>query len=125
MKEGVLLLGIWILLVSLTDLTATGIFTAIQNVIKKYSLEISNHLAFVSDTCNVMKGVRNGVIAKFREVQPKIIDIHCICHLANLCVMSAVKVIPVKVDEFLVDIFYHFHNSLKSRESLKEYAEFC
>ena len=33
--------------------------------------------------------------------------------------------IPVKVDEFLVDIFYHFHNSLKSRESLKEYAEFC
>ena len=41
-----------------------------------------------------------------------------------MCQVSC-EIIPVNVDEFLVDIFYHFHNSLKCRESLKEYADFC
>ena len=61
---------------------------------------------FVSDTCNVMKGVRNEVIAKIRHEQPKVIDIHCICHLVNLCVKAAVKCLPLKVDEILVDIYF-------------------
>lgn len=38
---------------------------------------------------------------------------------------SAVKSLPLKVDEILVDIYYHFHNSVKSIVGLKEYAEFC
>ncbi len=72
-----------------------------------------------------MKGIRNGVIAKIRNEQPKIIDVHCICHLVNLCVNSAVKVLPFKVDEVLVDIYYHFHHSVKRITTLKEYADFC
>ena len=31
-----------------------------------YSLQFSNLLSFASDTCNVMKGARGGVIAKLR-----------------------------------------------------------
>ena len=37
-----------------------------------------------------MKDVRNGVIAKIREEQPKVLDIHCAC-LVNLRVKFAVK----------------------------------
>jgi hypothetical protein len=85
----------------------------------QYGLKFSNFVAFASDTCSVMKG------AKIRQKQPKILDIHCICHVASLCVKSAVKALPVKIDEILVDIYYHFHNSVKSIASLKEYAEFC
>ena len=55
----------------------------------------------------------------------KVLDVHCICHVVSLCVKSVVKVLPIKVDEILVDIYYHFHNSVKSIASLKEYAEFC
>ena len=99
--------------VGITGMTASDIFESID-VLDKYDLEFSKLIAFASDTCNVMKGVRNGVIAKIRHEQPKVIDIHCICHLVNLCVKSAVKSLPVKVDEILVDIFYHFyHNVLK------------
>lgn len=58
-------------------------------------------MSFTSDTCNVMKGARGGVIAKLRSVQPKIIDVHCICHLVNLCVKSAVKSLPLKVDDII------------------------
>jgi hypothetical protein len=103
-------------------MTAQDIFEAIKDVLVKYGLKFSNLVAFASDTCNVMKGVRNGVIAKNKQEQPKVLDIHCICHVVSLCVKSAVKVLPIKVDEILVDIYYHFRNSIAS---LAEYAEFC
>ena len=82
-------------------------------------------MSFTSDTCNVMKGERGGVIAKLRFVQPKIFDVHCICHIVSLCVKSAVKGLPLKVDDFLIDIYYHFRNSVNRIVSLQEYAEFC
>lgn len=94
-------------------------------MLDEYGLSFSNIISFASDTCNVMKGVRNGVIAKIRQLQPSVIDIHCICHLVNLCVKAAVKVLPLKVDDILIEVYYHFHHSVKSIATLKEYAEFC
>ena len=78
-------------------------------------------MAFASDTCNVM---RKRVIAKFVKNSLKLL-IYTVCHLVSLCVKSAVKSLPIKADEIFVDIYYHFHNSVKSIASLKDYAEFC
>ena len=111
--------------IGITDLTGLGIFTAVKSILDKYEINFKNVLSFTSDTCNVMKGARKGVIAHFRALQPKIIDVHCICHVVNLCAKAAMKVLPLKVDDFLVDIFYHFHHSVKRITSLHEYADFC
>ena len=111
--------------VSITDLSAEGIFTALKGTLEQYNIPFNNLLSFTSDTCSVMKGTRGGVIAKLRMLQKKIIDIHCICHLMSLCVKAAVKALPLKVEEVLVDIFYHFRNSVKRTSSLHEYAQFC
>ena len=88
--------------VGITELTGEGIFTALKEVIEHYQLSFSNILSFVSDTCNVMKGTRGGVIAYLRGEQPKIIDINCVCHLLNLCVKNAIKTLPLKVEDLLV-----------------------
>ena len=72
-----------------------------------------------------MKGARNGVIGMLRELQPILIDIICICHSLNLCVQSAVITLPLKINELLVDIFYHFRHSVKRVSLLQEYADFC
>ena len=40
-------------------------------------------------------------------------------------VKSAVKILPLKIDEILVDVFYYVHNSTKSVSTLQEYADFC
>ena len=77
--------------VAIADLSSSGIFDSIEEVLRKYGLEFSNMISFASDTCNVMKGARKGVIARLRQKQAKIIDIHCICHIINLVVKSAVK----------------------------------
>ena len=109
----------------ITDFTAGGIFSALHETLQCNNLCLTNVLSFTSDTCNVMKGARRGVIAKLRSVQPMIIDVHCICHLVSLCVKSAVRALPLKVDDLLVDIYYHFRNSVNRIVSLKEFAEFC
>ena len=111
--------------VGITDLLAEGIFTALKETLERYNIPFSNLLSFTSDTCSVMKGTRRSVIAKLRTLQTKVIDINCICHLISLCVKAAVKALPLKVDEALVHIFYHFRNSVKRMSSLHEYAQFC
>ena len=111
--------------VGITDLSAEGIFTALKTALEARQLPFSNLMSFTSDTCNVMKGKKNGVIAKLRTLQPRIIDIDCVCHLVSLCVKTATKQLPLKVDELLVDIYYHFRYSVKRITSLQEYADFC
>ena len=111
--------------VEITDLSAEGIFTALKTALEVRQIPFSNLMSFTSDTCNVMKGKKNGVIAKLRTLQPRIIDIDCVCHLVSLCVKTATKQLPLKVDELLVDIYYHFWYSVKRVTSLQEYADFC
>lgn len=67
-------------------------------------------MAFNSDNCSAMKGQRNGLIAKIRTKVPNVIDIGCVCHLANLAVGSALKTMPMSVDDLLSDINTHFSN---------------
>ena len=111
--------------VGIVDLTAEGIFTGIKSTLETYNLPFSNVLSFTSDTCNTMKGARGGVIAKLKSEQPKVIDVYCICHLVSLCVKAATKTMPLRIDELLVDIYYHFNQSVKRITSLRDYAEFC
>ena len=70
----------------ITDLTADGIFSSLEETLSKYHLSF-DQLSFTSDT-NVIKGAKNGVIAKLRAKQPKVIDVHCICHVVDLCKIS-------------------------------------
>lgn len=43
----------------------------------------------------------------------------------SLVVKAAVKTLPLKIDKLLIDIYYHFHHSVKRVSSLTEYADFC
>ena len=101
--------------ICITDFTADGLFTSLTNSLSEHDIPIANVISFTSDTCNVMKGVRGGVITKLRSLQPKIFDVYCICHVVtcSLCLKSAVKSLPLKIDDLLVDIYYHFRNSVK------------
>lgn len=69
-----------------------------------------NMVGYASDNTNSMVGERNSVLSRLREKQPKLIDLGCICHLENLCVVDACKILLLPIDELLIDVFYHFHN---------------
>ena len=67
-------------------------------------------MGYNSDNCSVMKGSKNSVLSRLLGKQPRLINMGCICHLANLATAAGVKKIPYPIDELLVDIFYHFHH---------------
>ena len=84
-----------------------------------------NLIAFSSDNCSVMKGRHNSVLSRIRNVQPEVLDIGCICHLANLCCVYSVKQLPMPVEELLIDVYFHFNHSTKRKEQYREFLEFC
>lgn len=65
--------------------------------------------SFNSDNCNAMKGHKSGLIAQIRKVAPNVIDVGCVCHLANLAVGEALKTSPVNIDDLLCSINTHFN----------------
>ena len=76
-------------------------------------------MAFMSDTTNVIKGVRSGVQKLVKDECPSVLDVGCICHLADLTIKAGMKTLPVNIDQLFVDVFYYFLHSSKRKQ------EFC
>ena len=106
------------------DGTAAAIFMKIDERLMSRGLLYEHLVCFTSDTCNTMKGKRNGVVRHLKDKQPHLIDFGCICHLENLALKAAMKSLPIAVDSFLVDINTHFYLSIKRKEECKEFCEF-
>ena len=73
----------------------------------------------MSDTTNVMKGARSGVQCLIKNKCPHVLDVGCICHLADLKIKSGIKSLQVNIDQLFIDVFYYFFHSSKRKQ------EFC
>ena len=96
--------------------TATNLFQALKESLTKNGLSFDNTVSFMSDTTNVMKGVRSGVQKLIKDEIPTLHDVGCICHLADLTVKAGLKALPVNIDQLFIDIFYYFHHSSKRKQ---------
>ena len=47
--------------------------------------------------------------------RPKNFDLSCPCHLAQLCVGKRTKELSVNVEDFVIDIYYHFRRTAKCK----------
>ena len=105
--------------------TAANMFDALNTVMEEHDIPWENVVGYASDTANVMVGAHNSVLSRVRAKQPHVFSLGCLCHLANLCSVAALKTLPVAVDDLLIDIFYHFKYSAKRWEAFSEIqAEF-
>lgn len=96
--------------------TAENLFHCIEIALKDRGIPWVNVVGFESDTTNVMMGEHNSVLSCITAIQPQIVSLGCVCHLANLYLVAAVKVLPVDVGDLFVDIFYHFDKSAKRKK---------
>ena len=88
--------------------TAENLFGFIDIALGERGIAWSNVVGFESNTTNVMVGKHNSVLSRVRMKQPNVYSQGCVCHLANLCLQAGVKVLPIDVDDFFVDLFYYF-----------------
>ena len=73
-------------------------------------------MSFMSDTANVMKGVRSGVQRLIKNENPSLFDVGCICHLADLCIKAGMASFPLDIDQLFIDVYYFFHHSSKQNQ---------
>jgi predicted HAD superfamily hydrolase len=99
--------------------TAPNLYKALKTSLNKNGFDFSKCLAFMSDTTNVMKGARSGVQKLIKNECPEVVDIGCICHIADLVVKSGMKSLRVDIDQLFIDVFYYFYHSSKRKQ------EFC
>ena len=66
----------------------------------------------------------NSVLSCIKGKQLGVFSHDCVCHLANLCLFQGIKCLSVKVDDFLVDLFYYFDKSFKRKVQLREFKQF-
>ena len=99
--------------------SAQNLFDALQCALSNNGFDFSKCLVLMSDTTNVMKGLRSGVQKLIKDQCSQVLDVGCICHLADLAVKSGLKALPVDIDQLFVDIFYYFYHSSKRKQ------EFC
>ena len=96
--------------------TAANLFAALKLSLSKHGLDFTKAVDFMSDTANVMKGARSGVQKLIKDGNPSLYDVGCICHLADLTVKAGMKSLPMNIDQFFVDVFYHFFHSSSNRK---------
>ena len=95
--------------------TARNLFDALKLSLTSKGLDFSNCMAFMSDTTNVMKGARSGVQKLIRTECADVLDVGCICHLADLTIKAGLQALPVDIDKLFIDIFYYFFHSSKRK----------
>ena len=93
--------------------TAEALFNAVEYELESHDIAWNNVIGYASDTASVMVGRRNSVLSRIKEKQPSIFSLGCVCHLAALCAVAALKKMPISVDDLLIDIAYHFKYSAK------------
>ena len=91
--------------------TASNLFTAVLKFLGDEGLDLTYAIAFMSDTTNVMTGMRSSVQKLIKYHNPYIHDVSCICHLADLVVKAGMKGLPIDIDQLFIDTFYHFYHA--------------
>ena len=101
-------------------------FETSDTVIKSFSLDRNNYVLYSSDYTNSMIGKRNSLLKRTTNVQgnQKTFDVGCPCHLAHVCAGKGAKELSVNVEDFVIDLYYHFRRSAKRKAQLREYIEF-
>ena len=110
--------------IELKDGTAESIFKAVRNCLKDKGLgeDFANVVAVCTDGANVMVGCRNGVVTKIKEINDKVIGIHCLAHRLSLCLSDASKSVPqvAKFQDTLKSVFLYYSSSAVRLSRLQE-----
>jgi len=108
---------------------ASTITNCIIKTMDKFSLDSKKLASFVSDGASVMTGSRSGVATRLKELNPQLINFHCICHrLALACTDTLTSMSYISsVLKWLSQLWYLFQNSpkkmavyLKTQAEMKE-----
>ncbi|KAK0141852.1 Zinc finger MYM-type protein 1 [Merluccius polli] len=111
-------LGLW----KLKGFDAKSITDAIEELLQSHTLGGLLCVAQAYDGASVMSGEVGGVQARFRELHPEAIYVHCYAHQLNLVLCYTCKAVPAasKFFELLENVYTTFSSSLVNHDKFLE-----
>ena len=100
--------------------TADTIETTLVTYMEDKGLLVSKMVGLGTDGANVTTGIRNGVGAWFKQCQPILTAIHCVCHRLALAAAQAGNDMPYIRNKFKPTLSQLFHNSAVRMSGLQE-----
>ena len=106
--------------------TAEQMHNVCNEVSEAFSLDWDNCVTFSADNTKSMVGQHNTLLQKIRSAQgdQKIFDVGCPCHLTRFYAGKGAKEVSVSVEDFVIDIYYHFRRSTKRKNQLRHFMNF-
>lgn len=109
---------------SVTDSTAAGLKTLINEEFTSAQIPSSNLIGFASDNTNSMLGRYGGLAALLKQDRPWLIVFGCVCHSFALCATAACEKLPEDVVHFGNAIYNYVAGSSKRQLKLKKCQDF-
>ncbi|XP_066558389.1 DNA (cytosine-5)-methyltransferase 3A isoform X2 [Amia ocellicauda] len=97
--------------------TGASVSACLVDTLKKFDIPIGNLTAFYTD-CAPEQG--EAVLSRLKEINPKIIHMGGLYHLANAACKSGVAASIMKVDQLISDIHSHYFTCSTANGNLKE-----
>lgn len=107
-------------LVPVVGATGNDIFLALNTLLEKIGLTLSDCVGFASDGASSMTGEHNSVWSRVRQQSPYCQLNKCVCHSLSLCVEKAFDKLPSSLGYLLHEIPKWFSKSIIRREKYKE-----
>ena len=108
---------------------AAATFDVLDEKFQNDSMPWHNAVSLSVDNTNAMIGCNNSIASHCKNENPYIFNSGCACHLAHIAATEAnnafTDVLGINIKDVLINIFYWFDKSLKRKEKLSEYFEFC
>ena len=101
------------------DGSGAGLTSEILKQLEQRNLPYHKVIGLGTDGASVMTGQGKGVFGRMKEVNPHIVNIHCMAHRLALCTSQAANTIPMlkKYQEWLTQLFYYFkHSALREKQ---------
>lgn len=112
-----------------SNATALGIFTEINRSFERDRVPWFYCHGLSVDNAKVNLGKKKGLVTHFNAKNPSIVTVGCHCHIIHNCAQAASKALSnvseFCIEDFLVDLFFHFEHSSKRKLLLKEFHDFC
>ncbi|KAJ8886997.1 hypothetical protein PR048_013211 [Dryococelus australis] len=93
--------------------------------LQRKGLSWNNCFCFAADICSTMTGQYKGTAAFISKVNPNIYIQGCACHIVHIATQSASKVLPVSMEDLLVDLYYYLDKSAFCHQKFKACQVLC
>ena len=104
--------------------TSAAIATHIKDILSENGLNIHNVSAYVADNASVNFGKHSSVYQKLKDINPRLIQCGCKCHVIHNCLKNAMKTMSFDVETLVLKIYSEFSSSAKNSANLSSFFDF-